>query len=275
MLKRQHYIALGLVVLFALILLTLHGQTASRVKLAISGLFLPLFGLAGSSHQLADQAGASMTSRAQLQKENDALRRENQQHRIESLQAAEIARENARLREQLGWQQKAPWKLKLARVVLREPANWWRTVQIDVGSRDGARPNLPVLTSDGLVGRISSVNIDSSQVVLVGDPECKVGAMIENDAHDCGVIELAGPFDSSLLTVDYLPRDAGVKPGQRVVTSGLGKVFPRGIPIGTVVDSRTVEYGLFTEARIRLAANLGGLDMVWVLFPTPPNPGTP
>ena len=104
------------------------------------------------------------------------LRRENQQLRIQAMQAEETARENDRLRQLLGWQRQAPWKLKLARVVLREPANWWRTVQIDLGSRDGMRVNLPVLTAEGLVGRISSVSLTRSQVVLLGDPDCKVAA---------------------------------------------------------------------------------------------------
>ena len=74
---------------------------------------------------------------------------------VQALQAAAIARENDQLRALLGWQRQAPWKLKLANVVMRDPANWWRTVQIDLGSRDGVRENLPVLTADGLVGRVS------------------------------------------------------------------------------------------------------------------------
>ena len=90
------------------------------------------------------------------------------------MQAEETARENARLRHLLGWQQQTAWKFKLARVVLREPANWWRTAQIDLGTRDGLRVNLPVLTTDGLVGRVSSVSLTRSQVTLLGNPNCKV-----------------------------------------------------------------------------------------------------
>ena len=198
---------------------------------------------------------------------NDGLRRENEQLRLQVMQAQETASENARLRQLVGWQRQKSWKLKLARVVLREPANWWRTVQIDLGSRDGLRENLAVLTSDGLVGRTSSVSLMRSQVVLIGDPNCKVAALVQNETHDTGVIGSAGPFDNSLVELSYLSRNANLKPGQNVVTSGLGGIFPAGISIGKIVDSRPVEFGLYTEARVKLAANLGSLEQVWVMFP--------
>ena len=177
--------------------------------------------------------------RSELLKEIEDLRRENQQLRIQMMQAAATARENDQLRALLGWQRQTPWKLKLANVVLRDPANWWRTVQIDLGSRDGVRENLPVLTADGLVGRVSSVGLTRSQVVLIGDPNCRVSALVENPAHDIGVISASGPLDNSLVDLTYLSGNANLKPGQKVVTSGEGGIFPRGIPIGQIVDSRT------------------------------------
>jgi rod shape-determining protein MreC len=267
MLRRPHYIVLVLVVALTLIILNLPAHTSARLKLAIGSLFLPLFGLASYSHQVGDKTGEVLVPRSELARQNEALRREQQQHRLESLQAGEMARENARLRNLLGWQQKAPWKLKLARVVLREPANWWRTVQIDLGSRDGARVNLAVLTAEGLVGRIASVSFTRSQVVLLGDPDCKAAALVEDGARDTGVIEDASALDSALVTMAYLPKDANLKPGQRVLTSGLGGIFPKGIPIGKIVDFAPVDYGLYTEARVKLAANLSALEEVWVLFP--------
>jgi rod shape-determining protein MreC len=267
MLRRSHYIALALVVVVVLILLNLPDHAATRLKLAIGGLFLPLFGVTSASQQLASRTGDSLMSRTDLLKENASLRRDNHQAGIQAMQSAEIARENNRLRQLLGWQPKTPWKLKLANVVLRDPANWWRTVEIDLGSRDGLRPNLPVLTPDGLVGRIASVGLTRSQVILVGDQNCKVAALVENENRDMGILGAADPFDSSLLTLGYLSRESVVKPGQMVSTSGLGGIFPKGIPIGTVVDSHPVEFGLYAEARVKLAARLSALEEVWVLFP--------
>jgi rod shape-determining protein MreC len=152
-------------------------------------------------------------------------------------------------------------------VVLRDPANWWRTVQIDLGSRDGLRVNFPVLTADGLVGRVSSVGLTRSQVTLVGDPNCKVAARVNNDTHDSGVIGPSGPLETELVELGYLSRNANLKPGQAVLTSGEGGIFPPGIPIGKVVDVQPVDYGSRAEARVKLAANLNALQEVWVLLP--------
>jgi rod shape-determining protein MreC len=267
MLKRPHYIALGLVVLLTLAILNLPSQTTARLKLGVGSLFLPLFGLATSSQQLAGAAGDAVVPRRELLKLNESLRRENQQLRLQAIRAQETASENARLRQLLGWQRQTTWKLKLAKVVLSEPANWWRTVQIDLGSRDGLRPNLPVLTMDGLVGRISAVGLTRSQVVLLGDPNCKVSARVENESRDIGVIGASGPLDAEFVGLGFLSRNANLKPAQNVVTSGEGGIFPPGIPIGKIVDVQAADYGLRTEAQVKLAANLNALEEVWVMFP--------
>jgi rod shape-determining protein MreC len=266
MLKRKHYLALGAVTLVAALLLSLPSRAVSHLKLAIGGLFLPLFGAVNAVRQLPDRAADAILPRSELLKEIETLQIENQQLKTQNLQVAATARENDQLRALVGWQRQQPWKLKLASVVLRDPANWWRTVQIDLGRRDGLVENLPVLTSDGLVGRVSSVGNTRSQVVLIGDPGCRVSARVVNPAHDLGVIGPGGPLDNSLVDLAYLSGNANLKPGQEVVTSGEGGIFPPGIPVGQIVDSRQAEFGLYTEARVKLSANPGALDQVWVLF---------
>jgi rod shape-determining protein MreC len=268
MFKRPQYIALGLIALFTLIVLNLPTRTSTRLKSAISGLFLPLFGLAGTAQQVSGKAGDALVPRKVLLNENDALKHDNDQLRLLSIQANETARENNRLRLLLGWPQKFPWKLKLANVITRDPANWWRTIEIDLGTRNGLSNNLPVLSPDGnLIGRIASVSATHSQVVLIGDPNCKVAVLVENDARDMGVVNAGGPFDGSFVTMSYLPSGANLKSGQNIVTSGLGGIFPKGIPVGKIVDAQQVEYGLYTEARVKPAANLSALEEVWVVFP--------
>ncbi|MDE3065917.1 MAG: rod shape-determining protein MreC [Verrucomicrobiota bacterium] len=267
MFKQQQYIALGAVTLATLILFSLPRDASARLKLAIGGLFLPLFGLAGAAQQLPAAAADALLPRRELLRQIQALRRENEQLEIQAQQAAAVARENDRLRAELGWQKRAPWRMKLAHVVMRDPANWWRTVQIDLGSRDGLRENLPVLTPQGLVGRVASVAYARAQVELLGDPHCRVSARVNDPAHDMGIVVAGGPLDNSLVTLTYVSGGADLKPGEEIFTSGLGGVYPAGIPIGLVVDSRPVEFGLYTEARVKLSPNLGALRDVWVLFP--------
>ncbi len=267
MFKQKNYLALGAVVLVAIILLSLPSRATARLKLAAGSWFLPLFELAGAAQQLPADLADSVMTRRELLHQVDSLRRENQQLRSQAVQAVAIARENDQLRELFNWQRQSPWRLKLANVVMRDPANWWRTVQIDLGTRDGLRENLPVITDAGLVGRVSSVSLTRAQVILVGDPNCRVSAIVENASRDMGVLLAGGTLDTSLVELTYLASSANLKSGQSVITSGLGGIFPKGIPIGQVVDSRSVEYGLYTDARVKLNANLGSLEQVWVLFP--------
>jgi rod shape-determining protein MreC len=237
------------------------------LKLVVGSWFLPLFGLTGTVQQLPVSAADAILPRRELLRQLEALRRENEQLRVQASQADATARENDQLRALFGWQRQVPWKLKLASVIMRDPANWWHTVQIDLGSRDGVTNNLPVLTPDGLVGRVSSVSYTHAQVVLISDPNCKVSAVVENPGRDMGVISPGGPLDNSFVELSYLSGNANLKAGQNVFTSGLGGVFPKGIPIGQIVDARPVEFGLYTEARVKLLVNLGSLEQVWVLFP--------
>jgi rod shape-determining protein MreC len=266
MFKQKHYLALGAVTLVALLIFSLPPRATNRLKLAAGSLFLPLLGLASHAQQLPVSIANAALSRGELLQLAENLGQENDQLKAEALQASAVALENDQLRSALGWQRQMPWKLKLASVIMRDPANWWRTVEINLGTRDGVTNDLPVLTADGLVGRISSAGLTRSQVVLLGDPNCKASALVENPAHDTGIISASGPLDNSLAELVYLSGNANLKPGQSVITSGLGGIFPKGIPIGLVVDSRPVEFGLYTEARVKLSANLGALEQVWVLL---------
>lgn len=264
--NRPHYIALGLVLLFTVVMLNLPWETTARLKLGIGSVFLPLFGLAASTHHLSEVAANSLTSRSELLRRNEALRRENQDFKLQALRTEAVERENSRLRALVGWQQQQRWKFAVGRVVLRDPSNWWRTVQIDVGSRDGIRVDLPVLVPEGLVGRVSSVGLTRSQIVLLGDPSCKVAARVENESRSTGIIGPSGPLDRDLVELGFLARTANLKPGQMVRSSGEGGIFPPDILIGTVVDSHTIESGLATLSRVKLAANLNSLEEVFVLL---------
>jgi rod shape-determining protein MreC len=164
-----------------MIILNLPDRTTTAIKQGIGSLFVGPVGLKSTGQQLASEAGDALLSRGELLRQVENLRRENAELRLKAKQAEEMAAENARLRAHVGWQQTHRGSFKLAKVVLQDPANWWRTVQIDLGSRNGVATNLPVLTADGaLIGRVSAVSLTHSRVVLLGDPNFKVAAQVEN-----------------------------------------------------------------------------------------------
>lgn len=268
MFKRPYYIAVAILAVLTLLVLNLPSRTTARLKSALGSLFLPLFGMAGVSQQAAGKAGDTLLPKSELIAANNSFHRQNQELRLQLAQADVMIKENERLRQLVGWQKQNRWNVRLARVIYRDPANWWRTVQIDLGSRNGLSNNLPVLSPEGfLIGRVSSVSLTKSHVVLIGDSNCKVPAVVENETRSQGMITGGGPFDSSFVNLSYLPSSAAIKPGQRVVTSELSAIYPKGIQIGMIAEARPGESGLNQEADVKLSANLSSLEEVWVLFP--------
>lgn len=276
MLRKPQYIVAAIVALVGLIFLSLPESTTSRVKLALTSLFLPLFGLTESSQNAARRTGNAIIPREDLVRELEQLRAEKQKLEFNLAQAQGAARENELLRKQAGFPARVAWKLVPARVIARDPANWWRTVFIDIGSRANVRVDVPVITPDGLVGRVSAVGATRSQVVLLGDQNCRVAALVRETAENGVIMPYAA--DPAIVTLTYLSRGTPVKsgqtivtsglelkPGHHVLTSGLGGVFPKDIRIGEIVDVRSVGFGLYQEARVKLAVNLNSLDQVWVV----------
>jgi rod shape-determining protein MreC len=272
--RPRHYLAFAVVVVLTIVILKLPARTATQFKLAIGGFFLPLFGLAGSTQQAAEQAGNAVIPRQELLRQNDDLRRENAELKVQLQRETELERQNNRLNGMLGFQQNSRWKIKPAHVIARDPANWWRNIQIDLGERDGARVDLPVLTAEGLVGRISEVSKTRSRVVLLGDANCRVPAMVIDTQGrtvttvDHGVITGgAGVLDESIVEMGYLSQASAVKPGQQVRTSSYSAIYPPGILIGEVIDARPANFELVTVARVKLAAKMNSLEEVWVVMP--------
>ncbi len=268
--RKAHYIALGFVLLLTLGLLRFPDRADPHVKPAVASLFVPLFGLAGSVERLAGRTSQALTPKRKLGEENERLRRENAELRMRLVQVEEAARENDRLRALIGWARSAPWKGKPARVIARDPANWWRSLHISLGRRDGVAVDAVVLTPEGLVGRVVEVSELRSRVALLGDPACRVAVLVMEGRQvaDNGVISgSASVTDSSMVELSYLSPSREVKPGQSVLTSGLGGVFPKGILAGQVIYSHPIEFGLYKKARVKLAVNLDRLEEVWVTTP--------
>lgn len=267
MYKKPQYIAIGLVVMLAVILLGLPAQRMTQLKRWIGTVFVVGFGASKTTESLADRTRAAVTPRKVLMKQIEDLQEEMQRLRLQNKQLEFITRENTQLRALQGWKGRNLWNVKSAQVIGRDPANWRRMVLIDLGVQQGIVENMPVMTIDGLVGRVSAVGETHSQVLLIGDPNCQVGALVESTG-DSGIIGPAPSTtsDPSLVNLLHISADSEIQPGNRVITSGLGAIFPKGIPIGSVVHARTEESGLTLQARVKLFVNVNRLENVWVLI---------
>ena len=269
--NRSQQTAVGALLLTVFLLLLLPETARAKLKSAIGGLFLPVIGVSTAGQSMVNSLGQAAATEPGISSENQALGQAVQAELAESdlkLENAQLRAENQRLREAVEWELRIPWKSKLTQIVGRDSFNWWRRIKLNIGSERGIRFNQPVISPEGeLVGRISEVGPKTSWAVLVGDPNCRFSALIKESRNQGGIVA-PRQFSSDFRVVEltYLPNDVEVRPGQMVVTSGLGGAFPKEIPVGQVQDSWLSKDGLYIEARIKLHADLNQLEEVRVLI---------
>jgi len=137
-------------------------------------------------------------------------------------------------------------------------------VDIDRGSRDGIRRNMAVITPDGVVGKVIEVFATTSQILLLTDKESGIGAMLAESRIQSPV----GGNGEPLLVMKYVANDDNVKSGESVVTSGMDRIFPRDLPLGTVTEVKAGNP--FKQIRVKPSANLERLEEVIVLLSQEP-----
>ena len=207
-------------------------------------------------------------SRRLLAKQNEQLRQDNDLLRQQVRALSETGDENLRLRRLLELKEHPAFHTITVRVIGRDASNWWKSIQIDRGSNDGLRPNMAVLNAEGLVGKTISVTKGEARVLLLTDPNCKVSALLQ-DTREPGVaagVDAAFTFSPRCL-MTYVNRDAKVKPGENVVSSGLGGVFPKGILIGVVTRAQlNKQTGMYQDVEIKPAVDFRRLEEVIVIL---------
>lgn len=198
--------------------------------------------------------------------------------------------ENKRLRALLRFQQKSPATLLAAEVVAIDPSAQTDTLILARGAADGVRPRTPVLAANGaLVGQVLDVSPRSCSVLLLTDSACSVGAQIVRRIPLAAAPELPRPPKTiavkngpvgicqgdraGRMTLTYLPAQADVRVGDIATTSGLGGIYPKGIPLGTVEAVTADKARSEKTARLRPAADLDHLEQAFLrLKPAPAAP---
>jgi len=213
--------------------------------------------------------------------ENDDLRGELQELRTQLAQAQSAEGENAELRKLLDLDRQgtlAGYTPVTARVIGRSPTVWYSTVTIDEGSSAGVKVNDPVVTGDGLAGRIADVTRGTAVVTLITDDRSAVSARILPDGPE-GVAE-PEVGDPSDLLLDFIDKSQLIQRGQILVTAGwsngaISSAFPAGIPIGKVSETAVGEQQAYQRVHVTPYADIRGLDFVQVATGGPRRPGVP
>ena len=278
---RRRRAALALFVALSLVLLSayfgegpggmLHGvqkgaqEVLSPIESGASKVFKPfrdLFNWVGDAFNATD--------------ENKKLKKDLAQARTELAQARNAQRENEQLRAMVDLQKEPGFPDGLepvtGRVIARSPTDWSSTIQINKGTDDGVNRDDPVITGDGLVGKVKQASGGTATVQLITDGESNVSAAVVPDGTSGVVRTPVG--DPNDLQLDFVRRVTRIRKGQTVVTSGfragrLQSLFPRGIPIGSVREVDQDELETYQRVHVDPFADFRRIDLVQVLTGDP------
>ena len=152
-------------------------------------------------------------------------------------------------------------------ILSRNKSYWFNTITIDKGSKDGIKPNMAVVTKNGLIGKINKVSKTSSEVKLItsDDVNFKISIAIKTNEIDNYAILNGYDNKTKLIKATGIDKTTNINIGDSVVTSGLGEFFPAGIYIGTVEKLEKDKYNLSKTAYIKLSQNFNDIHYVTVL----------
>ena len=257
---------------FALLTIT-YGQTSGGFQRGVSTIFSPLQTVADRALKPARDTVDWFDKTFDARGENSRLKTQLATAREQAVAGQEAMQENAQLRKLVALDRgpalaTSAYQPVTGRVIARSPTVWQSAVTIDVGKGDGVRVDDPVISGDGLVGRVASVEGGSAQVMLITDHASAISAKVVPGGVQ-GVIRpnIGDPED---LVLDFIDSSKHIRVGQTVVTSGwraqgLASLFPPGLPIGEVTRASIVEQEAIEEAHLRPYADLANLDIVQVL----------
>jgi rod shape-determining protein MreC len=271
---RRRRAVLTFLIIGSFLLLTItYGQSSGGLQRGVSTIFSPLQSVADRALKPARDLVGWFDKTFDARGENSRLKTQLAKSREQAVAGQEALQENAQLRKLVRLDRgpvlaASAYVAVTGRVIARSPTVWHSTVTIDLGSSDGVAVDDPVLSPDGLVGRVASVEGGSAQVMLITDHASAVSAKVV----PVGVQGVMRPDvgDPEDLILDFINSTRDVHVGQAVVTAGwraqgLASLFPPGLPIGEVTSASIVEQEASQQVHLRPFADLADLDVVQVL----------
>lgn len=257
-----------LVLLLGVIQLTSDRHNISVVEEVLLTVVAPVQGVFQRFTRSVEGLLATVQNYQVLLEENARLHNELAAALTLEAQLNELRQENNRLRAMVGFQERSEYELIAANVVARDPSTWFHTMTINKGSIHGVEKNMAVVASEGLVGNVLSVSPLSSQVLLLTDSRRGVSSLVQRSREpgQAGVVN-NDPNKPGYLQISMLSSDANIQPGDTVVSSGLGGIFPKGLVIGYVLEVIEGGRGILPVANLRPAANFNRLEEVFVVIP--------
>lgn len=193
--------------------------------------------------------------------DNIALLEENRRLLNTIVNLRETQEENIRLRKLLQFQEQFEFQSIVARVIAKDVSTEFRAIRINRGENAGIRPNMPVVNSEGLVGRVLRTTPTTADVVTILDLLSAVDA-IDKRSRARGIVE--GMTDE-VCQLKFALRTDDIQPGDLLISSGLGGIFPKGVPVGSVAKVDRQPYGITQTVEVRPSVDFSKLEEVLII----------
>lgn len=260
--KRFLMTAVFLLVAFLTYALNLRDkENANPLERTVMNVTKPLAGSAAAVSGTAGDIWSNYIDLLEVRQENIELRKSVKLLNERMVANNEAIVANARLKALLELKGAVAIPSIAVSVIGEDSSAWFKTLVVDRGSADGVLEGMPVVAAGGVVGRLVKVAQHSSRVLLLTDHASAIAAVVQR-SRARGVVRGAGGGRCSL---EFTVKDEDVKVGDTVISSGIGGVFPKGLPIGEVTMVKKGEYGVFQTIEVRPAVNIGKLEEMLVL----------
>ena len=253
----------GLLLLISLLLFSAGARTQRRIdpfsSVVLDGM-RPLQSLATTVIEAVAGTWRTYVALIGVNQENERLRRRIVELEHEAVRLSEVEQTDQRLEALLNLRSSLDGDLQAAQIIGRDPLPWFSTMAINKGEADGVHKNAAVISPFGIVGQIMATGAHSARVLLITDHNSGVDAVVQR-SRARGIVE--GALDGGCV-MKYLKRGEDIEVGDRIVTSGLDGIFPKGIILGEVTRVTRGNRGLLQVAEIKPAVPLDRIEEVLV-----------
>ncbi len=193
--------------------------------------------------------------------ENKRLREELQKFKAINTEYREAVATNVRLAKLLELKESLPPPTLTAQIIGKDPSQWFKTIIINRGSSDGVQKGMPAVTVEGVVGQVVNTSAHYAKILLATDPNSAIDALIQKTRVQ-GIVKGAG----TSYRLNYVLKNSDVQKGDMIVTSGIGGVFPKGLPIGSVSSVTKTRRGMFQKIEISPTTDFSQLEYLIIIM---------
>ncbi len=260
------WILFALVALFLLSSHTKRSRSWSPFEQVVVEIIAPLQNVLSKTVRGVEEVWGKYFGLIRVYGENRKLRREIRALKMENAGYREKLATRRRLQDLLRFKERTDWPMVAAQVIGRDPTGWFQSVILDKGGKAGLGVNMPVVSAEGVVGRVVSVSANYAKVLLVIDQNSAIDCL-DQVTRDQGVLR---GDSSKICELDYVLKTSRMAHGDLIITSGMGRVFPKGLPVGRVVSVSDRPGALFKDVQVHPMVDFNRLEEVLVIMKEDP-----